>query len=184
MSFICEAENEQEDFYRSALPRLFVRFVRRMVCDDRMARCDRKARASENSGASLHQSSEVSRDKNAILQAQIAYGPAQASSDGAIDGFTTALVQGSAPQNLPTLQTYLDSMGNGLQTVCDTAVTSARAAKGTKGVVDGAVAAAVKPIIDALRSAAGAIWDQHVQQTKIQIETIRTQLDKAHWPDF
>jgi hypothetical protein len=123
-------------------------------------------------------------DKNAILQAQIAYGPAQASSDGAIDGFTTALVQGSAPQDLPTLQTYLDSMGTGLQTVCDTAVKSAKAAKGTKGVVDSAVTAAVKPIIDALRSAAGAIWDQHVQQTKIQIETIRTQLDKAHWPDF
>ena len=49
--------------------------------------------------------------ENSILQAQIAYGPAQASSDGAIDGFTTALVQGSAPQNLPALQTYLDFMG-------------------------------------------------------------------------
>ena len=160
------------------------RFVRRMVGDDRVARYNRKARASENSGASLHQPPEVSRRQTCYLQAQIAYGPAQASSDGAIDGFTTALVQGSAPQKLPALQTYLDSTGAGLQTVCDTAVASARAAKGTKGVVDGAVAAAVKPIIDALRSAAGAIWDQHVQQTKIQMETIRTQLDKAHWPDF
>ena len=33
-------------------------------------------------------------------------------------------------------------------------------------MVDGAVTAAVKPIIDALRSAAGAIWDQHVQQNE------------------
>jgi hypothetical protein len=123
-------------------------------------------------------------DKNAILQAQIAYGPAQAAADGAINGFTTALVQGSAPQNLPTLQTYLDSMGVGLQAVCDTAVKSAKAATGTKGVLDKAVTAAVGPIIDALKSAAVTVWGQHVQQAKLELETIKTQLDKARWPDF
>ena len=94
--------------------------------------------------------------KRSILDGQIAYDNAKAAADGVIAGLSTALVQGGKPQDFPTIQADMEEAGKGLQIVCDEAVTAARAAQGTKGVVDGIVTEAVKPLIDALKAAAGA----------------------------
>jgi hypothetical protein len=123
-------------------------------------------------------------DRPTILEGQINYGNAKAASDGVIAGFETALVEGGKPQDFKTIQADLEAAGQGLQKVCDAAAKAARAAEGTKGVVDEAVTAAVKPLIDALVAAAGALWAHHVDMDKLEREMIEKQLDAAKWPDF
>jgi hypothetical protein len=123
-------------------------------------------------------------DKSAILDGQIAYDSAKAAADGVIAGLSTALVQGGRPQDFPTIQADMEESGKGLQSVCDAAVKAARAARGTKGVVDGIVTEAVKPLIDALKSVAGALWQNHVELAKLEREMIEKQLEAAKWPEF
>ena len=62
--------------------------------------------------------------------------------DGVIAGFETALVEGGKPQDFKTIQADLEAAGQGLQKVCDAAGKAARAAEGTKGVVDASPARA------------------------------------------
>jgi hypothetical protein len=123
-------------------------------------------------------------DKSAILNGQIEYDNAKAAADGVIAGLSTALVEGGKPQDFPTIQADMDEAGTGLQKVCDVAVTTARAAQGTKGVVDGIVTEAVKPLIDALKAAAGALWEHHIEMAKLEREMIEKQLEAAKWPEF
>jgi len=125
-----------------------------------------------------------SGDEPTITQGRITYGAAKAAADGVIAGFTVALVEGGKPQNLPRIQANLEKAGVGLQEVCDAAAKAAHAAGGTKGVVDEIVTAAVGPVVDALKLAAGALWTQHVENGKLEQETIKTELDAAKWPDF
>lgn len=77
-----------------------------------------------------------------------------------------------------------EKAGAGLQQVCDAAVKSASSAGGTKGVVEDIAKGAVGPLVDAIKSAAGALWTQHVEKDKLEVETIKTQLEAAKWPDF
>jgi hypothetical protein len=51
-------------------------------------------------------------------------------------------------------------------------------------VVDEAVKAAVEPVMDALKSAAAALWARHVEMQKLEMETIMDQLKAAKWPVF
>ncbi len=125
-----------------------------------------------------------SGDKPTITERQITYGAAKAAADGAIAGFVIALVEGGKPQDLPRIQANLERAGAGLQEVCDAAAKAARAAGGTKGLVDKIVTAAVGPVIDALKSAATALWARHVEKDKLEIETVKGQLEAAKWPDF
>jgi hypothetical protein len=125
-----------------------------------------------------------SGDKSAIARARIAYGTAKAGSDGAIAGFTVALVEGYKPEDLPRIQTHLEKAGAGLQEVCNAAIKAATEAQGTKGVVDDIVKEAVAPVVDLLKSAAGALWQRHVQLAKAQQDEIKGQLEAAKWPDF
>ena len=99
-------------------------------------------------------------------------------------GFTIALVQGGKPENLPRTQANLEKAGKGLKEVCDAAIKAATAAGGTRGVVDEIVKGAVGPVVDALKSAAGALWTQHVEQDKLEMDSIKGQLEAAKWPDF
>jgi hypothetical protein len=39
-------------------------------------------------------------------------------------------------------------------------------------------------VVDALKSAAGALWSRHVEMAKLEMETIRGQLQEAKWPEF
>ena len=123
-------------------------------------------------------------DKPAVLDGQIAYNDAKAAADGVITGLSIALVQGGKPQDFPTIQADMEEAGKGLQTVCDAAVKTARAAQGTKGVVSGIVTEAVQPLIDALKAAAGAVWANHIETAKLEREMIEKQLEAAKWPEF
>ena len=125
-----------------------------------------------------------SGDKSTITEGRITYGAAKAAADGAIAGFMIALVEGGKPEDLPRIQANLERAGTGLQEVCDAAAKAARAAAGTKGLVDKIVTAAVGPVIDALKSAAAVLWTQHVEKDKLEREMIEGQLRAAKWPDF
>jgi hypothetical protein len=123
-------------------------------------------------------------DKAAITAGRITYDAAKAKADGVIAGFTIALVEGGKPEELPKIEANLEKAGAGLQQVCDAAVKSASSAGGTKGVVEDIAKGAVGPLVDAIKSAAGALWTQHVEKDKLEVETIKTQLEAAKWPDF
>ena len=123
-------------------------------------------------------------DKPTIVEGQIAYDNAKAAADGVIAGLTTALAQGGKPQDFPTIQADMEEVGKGLQTLCDSAVRAARAAQGTKGVIAGIVTEAVTPLVDALKAAAGALWQNHIQLAKLEREMIEKQLEAAKWPEF
>ena len=124
-----------------------------------------------------------SGDATAIRKGRIAYGAGKAASDGVIAGFTVGLVEGYKPEKLPPIQSNLDRAGKGLKEVCDAAV-NAMPASGTKGVVEDLAKGAVEPVIDALKSAAGALWAHHLEMDKLEMETIKGQLEAARWPDF
>jgi hypothetical protein len=123
-------------------------------------------------------------DKAAILAGRITYGDAKAAADGVIAGLTTTLVQGGKPATLPNVRANVEKAGVGLKEVCDAAVKTASAAPGTKGVIDTILAAPLEPIITAISSGIAALWMRHVETDKLELETIKTQLEAAKWPNF
>jgi hypothetical protein len=123
-------------------------------------------------------------DGATIMQGRITYDAAKSAADGAISGLTTALVQGGKPESLPGVQADLGQAGAGLHNVCDAAVKAAQAVEGKRGLINDIVTAAVGPVIDALKSAAGALWAHHLEMDKLEMETIKGQLEAARWPDF
>jgi hypothetical protein len=125
-----------------------------------------------------------SGDAAAIREGRIAYGTAKAASDGVIAGFTVGLVEGYKPEKLPPLQANLDRAGKGLKEVCDAAVAAALVAGGSKGVVEDVAKAAIEPVVAGLKDGAGALWAHHLEEDKLEIETIKGELEAAKWPDF
>jgi len=43
---------------------------------------------------------------------------------------------------------------------------------------------AVEPVVAGLKGVAGALWVRHVEEDKLEMETIKGQLAAAKWPDF
>ena len=97
---------------------------------------------------------------------------------------TVALVQGGQPDALPMVLTSLKKAGAGLQEVCDAALKSASAGGGTKGLVEHILKAPIEPIVNAISSGVSALWTGHVEKDKLELETIKGQLDAAKWPEF
>jgi hypothetical protein len=124
-----------------------------------------------------------SSDKAAVGTGRLTYGAAKSQADGVIAGLTVALVQGGKPDALPTILTSLKKAGAGLQEVCDAALKSASAA-GTKGLVEDILKAPLEPIVNAISSGVSALWTAHVQNDKLELETIKGQLEAARWPGF
>ena len=125
-----------------------------------------------------------SGDAAGIRDSRDTYQTAKAAADGVIAGLTVALVGGYKPEDLPKIQANLDRAGAGLQEFCKATVRAVTAAKGNRGVVSDIVKAAVEPTIGALKSAAATLWEQHVETAKLEMETIKGQLQEAKWPDF
>jgi hypothetical protein len=125
-----------------------------------------------------------SGDAAAIRKSRIIYGAAKAASDGVIAGFTIGLVERYKPEGLPPLQANLERAGKGLKEVCDAAVAAGSAAGGTKGIVEDLAKGAVEPVVAGLKGVAGALWVRHVEEDKLEMETIKGQLAAAKWPDF
>jgi hypothetical protein len=124
-----------------------------------------------------------SSGKAAIVTGRLTYGAAKSQSDGVIAGLTVALVQGGEPDALPTILTSLKKAGAGLQEVCSAALTAASAA-GNKGLVEDILKAPIEPIVNAILSGVSALWTGHVEKDKLELETIKGQLEAAKWPDF
>jgi hypothetical protein len=125
-----------------------------------------------------------SGDVASIHKSRIVYGAAKAASDGVIAGFTVGLVERYKPASLPALQANLERAGKGLKEVCDAAVAAGATAGGTKGIVGDLAKSAVEPVVSALKDAAGALWARRVEEDKLEIETIKGQLEAAKWSDF
>ena len=124
-----------------------------------------------------------SSDKAAIATGRLTYGAAKSQSDGVIAGLTVALVQGGQPNALPMVLTSLKKAGGGLQEVCDAALKTASAA-GSRGLVEDILKAPIEPIVKAISSGVSALWTGHVERDKLELQTIKGQLDAAKWPDF
>jgi hypothetical protein len=124
-----------------------------------------------------------SSDTAAVATGRLTYGAAKSQSDGAIAGLTVALVQGGKPDDLPSALTSLEKAGAGLQEVCDAALKTASAA-GSRGLVDDILKALIEPILNAISSGVSALWAGHVERDKLELQTIKGQLDAAKWPDF
>ena len=124
-----------------------------------------------------------SSDKAAIVTGRLTYGAAKSQSDGVIAGLTVALVQGGQPDVLPTILTSLKKAGAGLQEVCNAALKTASVA-GSKGLVEDILKAPLEPIVNAISSGVSALWAGHVEKDKLELETIKGQLDAAKWPEF
>lgn len=129
------------------------------------------------------QTLESSSDKAALATGRLTYGVAKSQSDGVIAGLTVALVQGGEPAALPTALTSLRKAGDGLQEVCNAALTAASAA-GSRGVVEDILKAPIEPVVNAISSGVSALWTGHVENDKLELETIRGQLEAAKWPNF
>jgi hypothetical protein len=123
-------------------------------------------------------------DKPAVATGRLTYGAAKSQTDGVIAGLTVALVQGGQPDALPMVLTSLKKAGAGLQEVCDAALKSASAGGGTKGLVEHILKAPIEPIVNAISSGVSALWTGHVEKDKLELETIKGQLDAAKWPEF
>jgi hypothetical protein len=122
-------------------------------------------------------------DTTAVATGRLTYGAAKSQSDGVIAGLTVALVQGGKPDDLPSALTSLEKAGAGLQEVCAAALKTASAA-GSRGLVDDILKAPIEPILNAISSGVSALWAGHVEKDKLELETIKGQLEAARWPDF
>jgi hypothetical protein len=123
-------------------------------------------------------------DRAAIATGRVTYGAAKAQADGVVAGLTTTLIEGGKPESLPKVQANLENAGAGLKEICDAAVKAASSSGGTKGVVEEIAKAAIEPVVDAIKSAAGALWTRHVEKDALELLTIKTQLEAAKWRDF
>ena len=126
---------------------------------------------------------KTSNDKAAVATGRLTYGVAKSQSDGVIAGLTVALVQGGKPDALPTILASLKKAGAGLQEVCDAALKSA-SATGSKGLVEDILKAPIEPIVNTISSGVSALWTGHVEKDKLELETIKGQLEAAKWPGF
>jgi hypothetical protein len=124
-----------------------------------------------------------SSDNAAVVMGRLTYGAAKSQSDGVIAGLTIALVEGGQPDGLPTILVSLKKAGDGLQAVCDAALKTASAA-GSKGLVEDILKAPIEPIVNAISSGVSALWTGHVEKDKLELDTIKGQLEAAKWPDF
>jgi hypothetical protein len=124
-----------------------------------------------------------STDKAEVATGRLTYGAAKAQADGVIAGLTVALVQGGKPDALPMVMGSLKKAGAGLQEICDAAIKVA-SASGSRGVIDDILKAPIEPIVNAISSGVSALWTAHVEKDKLELETIKTQLEAATWPDF
>jgi len=123
-----------------------------------------------------------SGDKAALASAKLTYGMAEGEMDGVIAGLTTALVEGSSPDRLPTVRASLETAGKGLKEICDAAVKTI--APNTKGVWEEIAKGPVEPLVKAISDGVGALWTRHVEKDKLELETKRAQLEAAKWPRF
>jgi hypothetical protein len=129
-----------------------------------------------------------SRGDSAIIgSAKATYVTAKGEMDGVIAGLETVLVEGGKPGSLPTVRPRLETTASSLKAICAAANKTAPAnAKGVwdeiaKGVAEGAI----EPVVDKISDGIAAIWGHYVvEPDKLALETKRSKLEAARWPEF
>ena len=114
----------------------------------------------------------------------MAYGEAKASFDAVIAGLVTALTESGNPKSLPSLETDLEHGASGLVKFCKMVSDLVPDASGRKGVLADIVRGAVEPVIKALSEGVAALYNNHRKDDALTMETIKTQLEAAKWPNF
>jgi hypothetical protein len=114
----------------------------------------------------------------------LAYGEAKANFDGVISGLITALSEGGNPKSLPSLETDLEHGASDLGKFCKTVNDLLPSSSGQKDVIADIVKDAIQPVIDALSEGVAALYNNHRKDDALTIETIKTQLEAAKWPNF
>jgi hypothetical protein len=123
-------------------------------------------------------------DQQQSSRGQLAYGEAKANFDGVIAGLVSALTEGEAPQSLPSLETELEHGATSLENFCKMVSDLLPSTSGHKGVLADIAKAAIQPAIDALSEGVAALYNNHRKDNALTIETIKTQLEAAKWPNF
>jgi len=119
-----------------------------------------------------------------VARGQSVYGAAKASFDGTIAGLETALGEGGEPRQLPALEQKIAEGAGALGRFCKMASDILPEESGQKGIVEDIVKAAVEPVIDALKQAVSALYNDHRNDEALTRATIRTQIEAARWPAF
>lgn len=86
------------------------------------------------------------------------------------------------------MRASLETSGASLKEICAAAVKARAAAPHEKGVFDeiakGVAEGATEPNIKAISDGIGALWNWHLHQDQLLVETTKTQLEAAKWPEF
>ncbi|MGA7383942.1 MAG: hypothetical protein WBW81_04375 [Methylocella sp.] len=123
-------------------------------------------------------------DKQQISRGELAYGEAKANFDAVIAELVTALTEGGKPKSLPGLETDLEHGAAGLGKFCQTVSDLLPSTSGRKDVVADIAKGAIQPVIDALSEGVVTLYNNHRKDDALTIETIKTQLEAAKWPNF
>ena len=101
-----------------------------------------------------------------------------------IAGLVSALTEGEAPQSLPSLETEPEHGATSLENFCKMVSDLLPSTSGHKGVLADIAKAAIQPATDALSEGVAALYNNHRKDNALTIETIKTQLEAAKWPNF
>jgi len=126
-------------------------------------------------------------DAEAKSKAEATYVIAKADMDGVIDGLETVLADGGKPNSLPTVRPSLEATTISLKAIC--AAAFATATPNTKGIWDeiakGVAEGAAGPVMNKISDGIAALWTHYVvEPDKLALETKKTKLEAARWPDF
>jgi hypothetical protein len=125
------------------------------------------------------------KNAGAIAAVKATYETTKPRVGGAIAGLVAALVEGGKPETLPSVREDLETTGKSLKEICDAALATLKSNSHQKGgwqeaVATAAVEATVKPMIDWLSEQ----WSRLREADKLEIETKKSELEAAKWPEF
>jgi hypothetical protein len=115
---------------------------------------------------------------------QLIYGDARAEIDAAISGLIVALAQDGRPEGLPSLNTRLERGATDLGKLCQTVMDLVPNTSGHKNVLIDIARGALEPLINSLKEAAAALYNNYRKDGAETRLTIRTRLEAAKWPTF
>ena len=126
-------------------------------------------------------------DAASLDKAKATYGMARADMDGVIAGLEAVLAEGGKPEKLPNVRPSLETSAESLKQICEAA--AATATPKTKGFWDeiakGVAEGAVEPVVDKIADGVAAIWAHYVvEPDKLALETRKSKLEAARWPEF
>ena len=126
-------------------------------------------------------------DAATLDKAKATYGAARADMDGVIAGLETVLGERGKPESLPNVRPSLETSAQSLKQICEAA--AATATPNTKGfwdgIAEGVAKAAVEPVVNKIADGVAAVWNHYVvEPDKLKLQTRKSKLEAAKWPEF